>query len=144
MIGAPRYYVEEQLQRGSLELKKEVTKGNQTICYYGDLYEEEGHLEYVFDENDILVSFQELEEVIKKQVRIRDLEKIRDHIIIGELQEVVEKKIHRFMYRVPKGKEQITKDGILQKYGMKIDSEEESDLYVYYDESGKVISRHLV
>ncbi len=143
-IGAPRYYVEEMLGRSGLVLKKELEDGDKTICYYGLLLEEEGHWEYIFDKNDLLLEYRELEEVSNRRFYRRLKEKLEKHIVIGEHKSEIERKIKKIMFLDPIGSPDHTENGISQKYGMKNYDVYEPSIIVYYDKNEIVIERKLI
>lgn len=138
MIGAPRYYVEEMLGRKSLELKKEMKDGDKRICYYGDWMEEEGYWEYIY-ENDRLVSYRQLEDVLAMQFERRMKRDLEKHIVVGQNKQEAEGKIKKIMFLDPIGKEEVTKTGKSQKYGMKHYGEFQPIIVVYYDKDELVL-----
>lgn len=83
-IGVPRYLVEEELTRGSLELKKEVVETDgRTHCYYGHSLDEEGEWELVYAKNGELESYRKLEEVLRANVNRKVLKAINDLVVVG-------------------------------------------------------------
>lgn len=143
MIGAPRHYVEEMLGRSSLELKKEVKDGNKRICYYGDWMEEEGYWQYIY-ENDQLVSYRKLEDVLAKQFKRRITRDLEKHIVAGMSKEETERKIKKMMYLDPIGKEELSEKGTSQKYGGKHYGQYQPIIIVYYDKNGLVLDSKYI
>ncbi len=143
-IGAPRYYVEEMLGRSGSELKKEIEDGDKIICYYGYPSYEEGHLEYIYDSNEVLVSHKKLDEVISRRVKERIIKKLDIFVKIGADRIGVEEDIIDYMFLEPVDNEVFTEEGVAQKYGMKDKNGYEPFIIVYYDRFGRVVDRNLV
>lgn len=144
LIGTPRYYVEEKLGRGSLELKKEVEDGDRTICYYGDPLDEEGYWEYIYNKSSILVSYRKLEDVLERIVKKNIIDDLDNFVSIGSKRKETEGMIRKYMFFEPIGSEN-SKEGLIeQKYGIKGKDNTKEYIIVCYDKSGKVIDRKLI
>jgi hypothetical protein len=144
LVGAPRFYVEEYVGRRSLQLKKEVEDGDQTICYYGDPLDEEGYWEYTYNKNSILVSYRKLEDVLEKIVKKDIDEDLGNFVIIGAKRKETEEMIRKYMFFVPISDEDIKEEVIEQKYGIKEKNNSKAYIIVSYDKAGRVVDRKLI